>query len=135
MVDAPFLKVEATKFTEVGYVGHDVEAIVRDLADAAVNMVHSQRIAEVQGDAERAAEDRLVNYLLENEGSRPPDDGQEVRASTQRARLRRKRATMAKMLANHELEESVVEIEVENEDSFGSMIEFVSGMGSDDVAE
>ncbi|MDQ6695290.1 MAG: ATP-dependent protease ATPase subunit HslU [Chloroflexota bacterium] len=65
LIDAPFLKVEATKFTEVGYVGRDVESIVRDLAEAAFNLEHDQRIAEVKEKAETAATERIINYLLE----------------------------------------------------------------------
>ena len=56
LVDAPFIKVEATKFTEVGYVGRDVESIVRDLADTAVRMVKQQKMAAVQDKAKEQAE-------------------------------------------------------------------------------
>src|SRR5213592_4983230 len=65
LIDAPFVKVEATKFTEVGYVGRDVEAIVRDLAEAAFNMEHDRRMSEVRERAERVATERIINYLLE----------------------------------------------------------------------
>ena len=63
LVDAPFLKTEATKFTEVGYVGRDVESIVRDLADASVSMVHHERMSEVRDEAEQRAVERIVGYL------------------------------------------------------------------------
>ncbi|HYP41343.1 MAG TPA: ATP-dependent protease ATPase subunit HslU [Chloroflexia bacterium] len=65
LIDAPFIKVEATKFTEVGYVGRDVESIVRDLAEAAFNMEHEQRMADVRQRAETVATERIVNYLME----------------------------------------------------------------------
>lgn len=65
LIDAPFLKVEATKFTEVGYVGRDVESIVRDLAEAAFSMEQDQRMAEVRQRAESVAAERIVNYLME----------------------------------------------------------------------
>ncbi len=65
LIDAPFIKVEATKFTEVGYVGRDVDSIVRDLAEAAFNMEHDQRLAEVRQRAESVATERIVNYLME----------------------------------------------------------------------
>ena len=65
LIDAPFLKVEATKFTEVGYVGRDVESIVRDLAETAFSMEQDQRMAEVRQRAESVATERIINYLLE----------------------------------------------------------------------
>ena len=66
MVDAPFLKVEATKFTEVGYVGHDVESIVRDLADSSVNLVHAERLSEVQ-EAGRQGRQRQASHISAEE--------------------------------------------------------------------
>ena len=65
LIDAPFVKVEATKFTEVGYVGRDVDSIVRDLAEAAFNMEHDRRLSEVRERAESMAVERIVNYLME----------------------------------------------------------------------
>ena len=70
LANAPFLKVEATKFTEVGYVGRDVESIIRDLADIAVKMLREQAMARVQSRAEDAAEDRILDVLLP-----APDEG------------------------------------------------------------
>ncbi|MBO9552380.1 ATP-dependent protease ATPase subunit HslU [Pseudomonas sp.] len=64
LANAPFLKVEATKFTEVGYVGRDVESIIRDLADAALKMLREQEIVRVRHRAEDAAEDRILDALL-----------------------------------------------------------------------
>ena len=64
LANAPFSKVEATKFTEVGYVGRDVESIVRDLADAAVKMLREQQLEKVEPRAEDAAEDRILDVLL-----------------------------------------------------------------------
>ena len=64
LANAPFLKVEATKFTEVGYVGRDVESIVRDLADSAVKMVREEEVAKVQDHAVEAAEERVLDVLL-----------------------------------------------------------------------
>lgn len=65
LIDAPFLKVEATKFTEVGYVGRDVESIVRDLAEVAFSLEHDQRIAAVRDQAESSATERIISYLIE----------------------------------------------------------------------
>jgi ATP-dependent HslUV protease ATP-binding subunit HslU len=64
LAGAPFIKVEATKFTEVGYVGRDVESIIRDLADAAVKMLRQEQLEKVQPRAEDAAEDRILDVLL-----------------------------------------------------------------------
>ncbi|MFW6079590.1 MAG: ATP-dependent protease ATPase subunit HslU [Gemmatimonadota bacterium] len=64
LAGAPFVKVEASKFTEVGYVGRDVESMVRDLVDVAVNMIREEREAEVEGVAEERIEDRLLDLLL-----------------------------------------------------------------------
>ncbi|MGV6826878.1 MAG: ATP-dependent protease ATPase subunit HslU [bacterium] len=64
LANAPFLKVEATKFTEVGYVGREVDSIIRDLADAAVKMVREQELEKVQDAAAKGAEDRILDILL-----------------------------------------------------------------------
>lgn len=65
IISAPFIKVEATKFTEVGYVGRDVDSIVSDLVEASVNMVHDEKLREVQSKAENMATERIVNYLCQ----------------------------------------------------------------------
>ena len=64
LVNAPFVKVEATKFTEVGYVGRDVDSIIRDLAENAVSIVRQERMDIVAKDAKRHAEARLINQLM-----------------------------------------------------------------------
>ena len=64
LAQSPFLKVEASKFTEVGYVGRDVESMVRDLVEIAVKMVREEREAEVREKARQAAEERLLDLLL-----------------------------------------------------------------------
>lgn len=64
LADAPFIKVEATKFTEVGYVGRDVESIIRDLVDVAIKMIREKEMTKVKSLAEIAAEDRILNALI-----------------------------------------------------------------------
>src|SRR5438093_8148669 len=64
LVGAPFLKIEATKYTEVGYHGRDVESIVRDLVENAVALVHEERLAEVREKAEALANERLISALV-----------------------------------------------------------------------
>jgi ATP-dependent HslUV protease ATP-binding subunit HslU len=96
LAGAPFLKVEATKFTEVGYVGRDVEQIVRDLVEVALNMVRERRRREVRARAEATAEERVLDALV----------GQGASAAT--------RESFRKKLRNSELGGSAVEIEVED---------------------
>jgi len=95
---APFIKVEATKFTEVGYVGREVDSIIRDLSDMAVKMVREDAILKVSHRAQDSAEDRLLDTLLP--GSQPDDD------SETRQRFR-------KMLREGELDQREIEIEVQ----------------------
>src|SRR5437588_12931108 len=71
LAQAPFVKVEASKYTEVGYVGRDVESMVRDLTEQAVGMVKGELMAQVQEKAERQAEDRLLALLLPYRGAEP----------------------------------------------------------------
>src|ERR671926_36593 len=78
LANSPFLKVEASKFTEVGYVGRDVEAMIRDLVDIAIDMVREERLDEVAERAERNAEERLLDLLIP-----PPAEPSE---STERSR-------------------------------------------------
>src|SRR5450756_897435 len=75
LTNSPFLKVEASKFTEVGYVGRDVESIVRDLVEIAIDMVREEKMEEVEDKAELAAEDRLMDLLL------PPTPGVTTQAA------------------------------------------------------
>ncbi len=101
---APFIKVEATKFTEVGYVGRDVESIVRDLADAAVKLMREEEMAKVRHRAEDAAEERILDALLPSARRY----GDEV-ASDDGAETRQK---FRKMLREGKLDERELELEV-----------------------
>ncbi|MBD3769301.1 MAG: ATP-dependent protease ATPase subunit HslU [Rhodobacterales bacterium] len=94
LANAPFLKVEATKFTEVGYVGRDVEQIVRDLVEAAVGMIREQKRAGVQQKAQDAAEERLLDALV----------GEEAQSST--------REVFRRKLRDGELDEKEVDIDM-----------------------
>jgi len=104
LAQAPFIKVEASKFTEVGYVGRDVESMVRDLLELAINMVKAEETAKMQIKAEANAEERLLDLLLPGETDRSPDK-EEQRQGT-RDRLR-------KLLRLGELDERFVELDVE----------------------
>jgi len=74
LAQSPFVKVEASKFTEVGYVGRDVESMVRDLVELAVEMIRAERAEEVRGKASQHAEDRLLDLLLPPTRSAPGED-------------------------------------------------------------
>jgi ATP-dependent HslUV protease ATP-binding subunit HslU len=162
LADAPFIKVEATKFTQVGYVGRDVESIVRDLMDTAVAMVHEEREAEVKEQAARRAEERIIDILTDKvvaeQRSQVPErntarskaaaaNGPAVvpaplpatapSASAAPARRRRQqtRKVVAERLARQELEEQIIEIELEPEETFSSVFEFVAGMSAEDSGD
>ncbi len=104
LAQAPFIKVEASKFTEVGYVGRDVESMVRDLLELAINIVKEEETAKMQIKAEANAEERLLDLLLPGEADRSPDK-EEQRQGT-RDRLR-------KLLRLGELDERFVELDIE----------------------
>jgi ATP-dependent HslUV protease ATP-binding subunit HslU len=86
LAGAPFLKVEATKFTEVGYVGRDVESMVRDLAAAAVEMVRQEKLAVVRARAEENVEERLLDLLLPAAGTQAAEDTPEAQEAARRGR-------------------------------------------------
>ena len=99
LANAPFIKVEATKFTEVGYVGRDVESIIRDLVDVSIKMTREQAKKEVRYRAEEAAEDRILDILL------PPARG----ASEEESRSSSTRQVFRKKLREGELDEREIE--------------------------
>jgi ATP-dependent HslUV protease ATP-binding subunit HslU len=82
---SPFIKVEATKFTEVGYVGRDVEAIVRDLLEQTITEVHNDRVAEVEGSARDTAEERILDALLDAEAREAQEGGKPARGARAKA--------------------------------------------------
>jgi len=95
LANAPFIKVEATKFTEVGYVGRDVESIVRDLVDAAMKMARETAMSKVRHRAEDAAEDRILDALLPGPKSMAPDeDGHPESDTRQKFRKRLREGTL-----------------------------------------
>jgi len=108
LVQSPFVKVEASKFTEVGYVGRDVESMVRDLVELAVDMVREEKGEEVREKARTAAEERLLDLLLPP--SRPPMPGEDVAAL--RDQHGRTRERIREQLREGRLDERVVEIDV-----------------------
>jgi ATP-dependent HslUV protease ATP-binding subunit HslU len=114
LTGAPFLKVEATKFTEVGYVGRDVESMIRDLVEISVNMVREEKTREVEEKAKDRAEERILDALVPSFGV-PTDHLAETREK------------FRKMLKDGALEEREIEIEVEKK--FLPFVEVVSSQG------
>src|SRR5438067_4546867 len=88
LVGAPFIKVEATKYTEVGYHGRDVESMVRDLADVAVGMVRQEQRALVETTAKERVADRLLDLLLPNSGAWDADDEEAERRRRTREKMK-----------------------------------------------
>jgi ATP-dependent HslUV protease ATP-binding subunit HslU len=107
LVGAPFLKVEATKYTEVGYVGRDVESMIRDLTEIAIGMVRHQQRAHVETKAKERVQDRLLDLLLPGGDNWDPENPEE------NERHRRTREKMKARLEAGELEDRPVEISVE----------------------
>ncbi len=99
LANSPFLKIEASKFTEVGYVGRDVEAMIRDLVDIAIDMVREERLEEVAERAERNAEERILDLLMP-----PQPEGSD---SSERSREK-----FREMLHSGKLDERIVEVDV-----------------------
>jgi ATP-dependent HslUV protease ATP-binding subunit HslU len=111
LANSPFLKVEATRFTEVGYVGRDVESIVRDLVEIAVEMVRLEKVAEIEEKAEENAEDRLLDLLLPSVRELPSenerrDDDRELQ------RIERLREKLRRQLRAGKLDHRMVELDV-----------------------
>ena len=126
LAQSPFLKVEASKFTEVGYVGRDVESMVRDLVELGVEMVRAERLEEVHAKAAQNAEDRLLDLLLPPTRPAPDDDPLSARDPQQQTRER-----FREQLRAGRLDTRVVEIDV-REKSFSSL-EIVTGSSVEDV--
>jgi ATP-dependent HslUV protease ATP-binding subunit HslU len=114
LAGAPFVKVEASKFTEVGYVGRDVEGMVRDLVDAAVNLVRTEREDEVYPQAEERAEEKLLALLLPEPATDATTQGRKDAKETAPEEESRKRSLekLRAMLREGKLDEREVEIEV-----------------------
>ncbi len=127
LAQSPFIKVEASKFTEVGYVGRDVESMVRDLVELAVDMVREEKAEEVQEKAKAAAEERLLDLLLPpSRNAAPGEDPAAVREQANRTRER-----MRESLRDGRLDDRSVEIEV-RESSMPSF-EIIAGTSVEEI--
>jgi len=133
LAQSPFLKVEASKFTEVGYVGRDVESMVRDLVEIAVKMVREEREVEVRGKARLAAEERLLDLLLPPAPSAAPSPFGESSTEAQMAgdQARATREKLREQLHGGRLDAKSVELEVR--DRATSSFEIVSGSSFEEI--
>ncbi|HWF57502.1 MAG TPA: ATP-dependent protease ATPase subunit HslU [Candidatus Dormibacteraeota bacterium] len=131
LTNSPFLKVEATKFTEVGYVGRDVESIVRDLLEQTISEVHNGRIADVEERARETAGGRILDTLVAAEAPTKAADGvPEDEAAGQRKR-RAVRRRLERRLAARQLEDRLIDIDVE--EPFQPAFEGFAGTGLEEV--
>ncbi len=138
LVNAPFIKVEATKFTEVGYVGRDVDSMIRDLVEAAIRMVKTYKMESVKGEAARQAEHRLLQVLVPGKKPRKTRNPLEMLMGNQPQEEQEqpdneiavRRAETAEQLKNGKLENSLVEIEVEDN---GGGMELMPGAGGIEI--
>ena len=146
LVRAPFVKVEATKFTEVGYVGRDVESIVRDLVEVAIRMVNDAKIEGVEYQAEKLAEERLLDIMApypKKKSAMPNpfemffNNGQNSNNTSANNNtydadmqaIKDKREILKQKLRRQELEEDMIEVEVEDTNAMNDML---ASMGMDD---
>ena len=123
LAKAPFVKVEASKFTEVGYVGRDVESIIRDLTDVALSIVKREKQKEVKTLAESLAEERILDSLFPSNGSHKPTKAEKERHTKTRDRLRQK-------LLNGDFEDREIEVEVIEETT--PMMQIFGPLGGND---
>lgn len=146
LVKAPFVKVEATKFTEVGYVGRDVESMVRDLVETSVRLVKQEMMLQVKEKAEENANNRLVDILVPSGkketnfknpfemlfgNSSQPNQEEQVKNDSDELNKAEKRRLIREKLANGELEEEIVTIEIEEQQP--SMFDMFQGTGIDQM--
>jgi ATP-dependent HslUV protease ATP-binding subunit HslU len=122
LAQAPFLKIEASKFTEVGYVGRDVESMIRDITDLSVNMVKAEESKKVQQKASEMAEERLLDLLLPHSGKASQKEGDDQQATREKLR---------KLLKTGKLNEKYVEVEIVDRNL--PMVEIFSASGLEEM--
>jgi ATP-dependent HslUV protease ATP-binding subunit HslU len=137
LAQAPFLKIEASKFTEVGYVGRDVESMIRDLTELAVNIVRNEEEEKIEGKAREMAEERILDLLLPPppvKASPPPEQGEIIEVTTEPAGTeppQKTREHLRKLLREGKLDERLVEVEVS--DRALPVVEIFSTAGLEDI--
>jgi ATP-dependent HslUV protease ATP-binding subunit HslU len=146
LVKAPFVKVEASKFTEVGYVGRDVDSMVRDLVETSIRMVKQEKMLEVEDKARQLAEERIVDYILplprkRSRAAKNPlefllgqtTDTQESdeELESKSRNIEEKREIVRQKVSRFELDNDIIEIEVEEKNT--SFMEVISGSGVEEM--
>ena len=126
LASAPFIKVEASKFTEVGYVGRDVESMVRDLMDTAVTMVEREKEEEVIELAELLANERILDILFPDDHKNDPKQSNELKERHERTRDR-----IRKKMDKGEFEDKMIEVEISNDPMIGMQV--FGPMGMEDI--
>src|SRR6266581_1532834 len=129
LANSPFLKVEASKFTEVGYVGRDVESMIRDLVEIAIDMVRNEKLEEIADKAEANAEERVLDLLLPPVSSPAASTDETARAATEQ--WNRTREKLRNQLRDGKLDERTVELEVK-ERNFPAF-EIISNQGVEEM--
>jgi ATP-dependent HslUV protease ATP-binding subunit HslU len=127
LAQSPFLKVEASKFTEVGYVGRDVESMVRDLVELGIAMVRDERYEELRPQARQAAEERLLDLLLPTPARAASDTAAPTAPETNQTTRERLREQLHEGRLDHRM------IEIETRDSSGPAFEIVTGSNVEEV--
>lgn len=125
---APFIKVEASKYTEVGYVGRDVESMIRDLADLAVSMVRSEKTDEVQGKAEKLAEEKILDQLIPTQ--KKSSAVEDKNGESEELRNEKTRTWMREKLRNGEMDDRLIEFDT-TAPAFGMQV--LGPIGMDDM--
>jgi ATP-dependent HslUV protease ATP-binding subunit HslU len=132
LAEAPFIKVEASKFTEVGYVGRDVESMIRDLADYAVNMVKSEMTEEVQARAEELADEKILDLLIPpvKKASHVKEEA-EGEVNSEEYQNQKTREWMKQKLKNGELNDKMIEFDTSAQNNVGMQV--LGPFGMDDL--
>ncbi len=140
LVEVPFVKVEATKFTEVGYVGRDVDSMVRDLVEESIRMIKNKKIEEVYEKSKILADEKIVDILLPYPSRRKTNypfemlfgsiKDEEIQDEDKKSEIQNKRKELLEKLRRGELDEKIIEIEVD--DSYNSTIGLFSGLGMEE---
>lgn len=128
--NAPFLKIEASKFTEVGYVGRDVESMIRDLTDISVNMVKSEKTAEVKAKAEQLAEERILDILIPPVKKAGPS-GAEADPNSEAYQNQKTREWMREKLKKGEMDDKMIEFDAAAQTAIGMQV--LGPFGMDDM--
>ncbi|HPI73562.1 MAG TPA: ATP-dependent protease ATPase subunit HslU [bacterium] len=129
LANAPFIKVEASKFTEVGYVGRDVESIIRDLVDLSVNMVRADRTEQVQEKAHELADERLLDLLLPP--AEPPASASALERKALEEKRRQSREKLRQQLHAGKLDGRLIEMEVPSE--LPPLMQIISPVGIEEM--